>query len=165
MWGLSDDIKQRASVYASRRNLVNEHQLGYGADGTIYSTNAASAVKVYLRKEPYQRELACYLRLREEQVLEVCGHHVPQLVGGDDELLIVEMTIVRRPFVLDFASAYLDFPPDFSDEVIEEWHAEKAEHFGARWPEVLFVMETLRDRYGIHLMDVNPGNITFDETR
>ena len=74
------------------------------------------------------------------------------------------MTIVRQPFLLDFANAYLDIAPDFSAEVMEEWDAEKSEQFGDHWGQVLHVLAILRDRFGIHLLDVNPGNITFRES-
>lgn len=35
---------------------------------------------------------------------------VPELLGYDDGFLIVQMTIVTRPFVLDCAGAFLDQP-------------------------------------------------------
>lgn len=74
------------------------------------------------------------------------------------------MTVVEPPFLLDFAGGYLDESPDFPDEVIEQWHEEKVEQFGrARWERVQLVLAVLRGRYGIHLLDVNPGNITFDK--
>lgn len=39
------------------------------------------------------------------------------------------MTVVTRPFVLDFAGAYLDRAPDYNAETIEEWRKEKVEQF------------------------------------
>ena len=40
----------------------------------------------------------------------------------------------------------------------------KREQFGAqRWEHVQLVLAALRGRYGIYLLDVNPGNITFAE--
>jgi hypothetical protein len=53
----------------------------------------------------------------------------PQLVRVDDQLLVIEMSIVDRPFVLDFAGAYLDAPPEFSESIWEEWEAQKREQF------------------------------------
>ena len=70
------------------------------------------------------------------------------------------MTIVVRPFVLDFAGAYLDIPPEFSDEVWAEWEAEKQEQFGARWPTVQAVLAAFEE-LDIHLLDVTPNNIAF----
>ncbi len=72
------------------------------------------------------------------------------------------MTVVKPPFVLDFAGAYLDRAPDFSEEVLADWTAEKQEQFGARWPEVQAVLREL-DGYGVFLLDVNPGNVAFPE--
>ena len=76
----------------------------------------------------------------------------------DDHLLIIEMTIVRRPFVLDFGGAFLDKAPDFS-EVMADWRAEKFEQFGDRWPAAESILRQL-ERYGIYVIDVNPNNIS-----
>lgn len=157
------DMEKRASDFADRRGVVLERRLGYGRDGTIFSTSLATAVKVFLEPQSYRREPSCYQRLTDYGVIEVRGHHVPQLIGWDDELLVIEMTVVTPPFLLDFASAYLDAAPDFSAEVTEHWDEEKREQFGSRWEEVQIVLAFLRGHYGIHLLDVNPGNITFRE--
>ena len=82
----------------------------------------------------YQRERDVYLRLRSQSIVEVAGFAVPQLIHHDDRLWVVEMGIVSPPFVLDFAGAYLDRRPDYPDDVMEEWQAEKLEQFGEeRW--------------------------------
>jgi hypothetical protein len=80
----------------------------------------------------------------------------------DDELWVIEMTIVTRPFVLDFTGAYLDQAPDFSDEVFVDWRAEKQEQFGSQWEEVQAILRYLQG-FGVFLVDVNPGNISFGE--
>jgi hypothetical protein len=59
------------------------------------------------------------------------------------------MTIVRPPFLLDFASAYLDKAPDCPPEVIEEWRAEKAEQFGANWARVEALLDEAQSRYSL----------------
>jgi hypothetical protein len=48
---------------------------------------------------------------------------VPEPIAYDDELLAIEMTVVTRPFVLDFGGAFLDHLPGFSEEVLAEWRA------------------------------------------
>ncbi|HYV34934.1 MAG TPA: hypothetical protein VE988_04465 [Gemmataceae bacterium] len=68
---------------------------------------------------------------------------------------------MKRPFVLDFGGAYLDKPPDFSDEVMADWAVEKQEQFGSRWPEAHAILRHL-ESYGVLMVDVNPGNIAFD---
>ena len=60
---------------------------------------------------------ACYLRLQEHGITEMEGFHVPEVTRCNDAILVIELTLVTRPFVLDFARACLDFPPDFSLEV------------------------------------------------
>jgi hypothetical protein len=75
-------------------------------------------------------------------------------------MCIIEMTIVTRPFVLDFAGAYLDNPPEFSAAVWTEWAIEKQEQFGDRWPQVQGVLAALEEM-DIHMVDVSPSNIAF----
>ena len=65
-----------------------------------------------------------------------------------------------RPFVLDFAGAYLDRPPDFPDETWAEWEAEKREQFDVRWPAVHAVLNAL-ESLDIYMVDVSPSNIAF----
>jgi hypothetical protein len=161
------ELVRRAQEYCHRTGLVIGEQLGFGVHGIVLaaqnqSKGGPSAVKAHERQPDYQRERDVYLRLQEHGVADIRGCQVPELVGYDDELLVIEMTMVARPFVLDFAAAYLDEPPDFSEEVLADWRAEKQEQFGARWPEVQAILAFL-ESYGIFQTDVNPGNVSFGD--
>jgi len=70
------------------------------------------------------------------------------------------MTIVTRPFLLDFAGAYLDAPPESSEEIWKEWESEKREQFEKRWPIVQGALTALED-LDIYMVDVSPTNISF----
>lgn len=72
-----------------------------------------SAIKVHERETDYGRERDVYIRLGLNGVTDIRGCEVPELMGFDDSLWVLEMTVVRRPFVLDFAGAFLDQAPDF----------------------------------------------------
>lgn len=162
----AEDIERQASLYAQGRGIELGPRLGDGKDGIVSSTlgsfRGPTAVKVLRRPDLYLRELACYRRLAEHGVVQVCGHNVPQLVGYDDGLLIIEMTIVSRPYVLDFAGAYIDEPPEFPAEVMEERYTHWEEVFEDRWPTVQSIMAQFR-RYGVYLLDPSPNNIAFEE--
>ena len=158
---------ERLEQYAQHHGLSLQERLGFGVHGSVYSVIrqdvvGRSAVKVHDREDSYLRERDVYLRLRDEQVTQVCGVNVPQLLDFDDELWIIDMSVVSKPFALDFAGAYLDERPDFSEEVLAEWRAAKAEQFGTDWPKVNTILWALQ-RQGIHLMDVNPNNIALDD--
>jgi hypothetical protein len=162
---IQETLLQNAHAYASRHKLQLAERLGFGIHGIVHVAKnnkqpAKTAIKAHSSAEPYFRELRVYQRLRQAAIREIKGFNVPELIRHDDHLRILEMTIVRRPFVLDFAGAYLDMPPDFSKEVWDEWEIEKREQFGSRWPEVLNVLSALED-LGIHMIDVSPGNIRF----
>ena len=165
--GSDDDIGARASRYAARHDLSLGPPLGHGRDGDVHSTiggaGGPTALKLFAREPAYGRERDCYRRLRAHGVSDVQGHHVPQLLASDDELPAIEMTIVVPPYLLDFAGAHLDEAPEFPDHVMEEWQREKQDQFGDRWPAVQLLLATLSGSLGIHLVDVNPGNITFSE--
>ena len=163
--GIEDILSERARAYAHRRQLDLAERLGFGIHGMVCVTEnkrkaGRSAIKVHKEAGPFERELAAYGRLTESAVIEICGFHVPRLIGANTELLVIEMTIVSRPFLLDFAGAYLDKPPEFPASVWQEWEQEKQEQFGARWPAVQEAIGRLQS-FGIHMLDVSPNNIAF----
>jgi hypothetical protein len=155
-------MDERAIEYAKRTgfSLDLTKKLGYGTDGTVWRTNRNTAIKAFERQATYRTEKRCYLRLRDRNVSEILGFTVPQLEGFDDELLIVEMSIVSPPFVLDFGKAYLDTKPDYTEEVLADDEAYRREMFGEDWPTVERILGYLRS-LGIYYVDARPGNITF----
>jgi hypothetical protein len=70
------------------------------------------------------------------------------------------MTVVARPFILDFAGAYLDVKPSFSIEIWEEWETKRREEYGDRWPMVRKILDEL-EALDIYMIDVHPSNIAF----
>ncbi len=158
-----DEALERAKKYAINNGLILGEPLGFGVHGSVWATGPMSAIKVLAPgSRHYATERDIYLRLEENAVNEILGFHVPQLLGFDDELWVIEMSIVRPPFVLDFAGAYLDEKPDFAEDTWAEWEHEKQEQFGRNWPEVRLVLAAL-ERYGIFVSDVSPNNIRFAE--
>lgn len=161
-------LKGRSEAYARRRNIAWAEQLGVGIQGVVRVADdngnfARFAVKIHRAEDAYWRELSIYRRLAESSVVTLHGFNVPQLLGWDDECFAIEMSIVARPFVLDFGGAWLDEEPEFSPEHWSYWEEEKREQFGAeRWREVLAVLALLR-AYGIYMHDVTPTNIAFKD--
>ena len=160
-----DAFMQNAVAYAARHRLQLMERLGFGIHGIIHVAGnkpdgGRTAVKAHREREPYLREVAAYERLSEAGVSQILGFNVPQLIRADDELNVIEMTIVTRPFVLDFAGAYLDRRPDFPDEIWAEWESEKCDQFDFRWPTVQRVLAALEE-LDIHMVDVSPSNIAF----
>lgn len=162
---MSDILTQNARRYASRHGLRLAERLGFGIHGIVHVVEdnfkpGKAAIKVHRAAEPYLRERQVYERLREAGISGILGFHVPQLIRCDEDLRVIEMTIVTRPFVLDFAGAYLNEPPEFSDEIWAHWEAEKRDQFDERWPVVQAVLGTLEE-LDIHMVDVSPSNIAF----
>jgi hypothetical protein len=161
------DLVRRVQEYADHKGLVVGRQLGSGVHGIVFSVQyqsegGRSAIKAHEHGADYGRERDVYLRLKEHGLTEIRGCNVPELIAYDDQRWLLEMTVVTRPFVLDFAGAYLDGAPDFSEEVLADWRAEKEEQFGPRWADVQAILRAL-EGYGVFLVDVNPGNIAFGD--
>jgi len=160
----SPDLYSRVEEFAAARGLTVLRRLGHGVQGIVIEVEDQDeftvAVKAHERRDAYERERDVYLRLRDYGIEDLLGSKVPQLVDFDDSLQILCITIVTRPYVLDFGGAFLDEAPQFSDEVMAEWYAEKKEQFGKRWPDALRVLRALAD-LGIHVIDVNPNNISW----
>ena len=117
-------------------------------------------MKVLERQHNYLLERECYQRLLTAHVSNLRGFAVPKLVDFDDDLLVVEMTIVSPPFLLDFGKVHLDRRPEFSAETLAEWRESMQELLEKNWPEVRLLLAAL-ERYGIYYLDAKPGNIMF----
>ena len=162
-----DIALRRLLAYATRRGLLLARRLGSGLHGVVQEAESNAipglvAVKTHREAAPFQRERDVYLRLREREVSRVCGFNIPQLVAWDDELLALEITMVKQPFVLDFGGAWLDDEaPEFSPEVWEDWQRRLDESFEARAGVVRRALAALQS-HGVIMLDVHRGNIAFE---
>ena len=160
------ELLARADQYAHSKgiSIVRKDMLGYGSDGNVWRSSAKSAIKALNRPESYVVELECYRRLKTADVREICGFNVPILEGWDDTLLVIEMTIVQPPYLLDFGKVYLDNPPTYlyDEQMIANATAEWRERFGRRWTKVNSAVGMLK-KYGIYYFDPRPGNICFGD--
>lgn len=83
--------------------------------------------------------------------------NVPELIHYNDALLVIEMSTVFPPYLLDFGKAYLS-DPEFPEHVLEEWHERLQFWWGDRVGEVRTLLAALR-RFGIWYFDAKPGNV------
>jgi hypothetical protein len=165
---MTDDavLFSRAERYANSKGIqVNRKDLlGYGSDGNVWRSSAKSAIKVLSHEKTYRVELECYRRLKEAGVQQVGDFNVPMLEGYDDDLWVIEMSIVQPPYLLDFAKAYLDRPPPYiyDEQMMANAMAEWRERFGRRWTRVNSAISLLR-KYGIYYIDPMPANICYGD--
>src|SRR5262245_45761248 len=97
------ELLRRASEYCRRAGLQLGPQLGFGVHGTAFSArnqsgSRRSAVKIHEREQFYRRERDVYRRLADERVGAVLDFRVPRMLNADDELWVIEMTVVSPPF-------------------------------------------------------------------
>jgi hypothetical protein len=123
--------QERALQYSKARNITLnfDRPLGSGIDGRVWPSDRDTAAKVFERQHNYLLECECYQRLRAAHVSKLRDFAVPKLVDFDDELLVVEMTIVSPPFLLDFGKVHFDRRPEFSAETLAEWRESMRELF------------------------------------
>ena len=98
------------------------------------------------------------MRLQDLGIVDIQGFAVPSLIDFDATKQIVEMTVVFAPCILDFAKSYVDYPPEFSDEVLSDWQREAADLFDSDWDRIYSLIDELQT-YGIFYFDAKPGNI------
>jgi hypothetical protein len=137
--------------------------LGSGTDGAVWKSDRDTAVKALCRQHNYTQELTCYRRFAAAGVTEIDGFSIAKLINWSDDLWIIEMGIVKPPFIVDFAKVSIDKPPDFSVEVLEEEEQSAQERFEHRWPEVQSLLASLKYRFHIYYQDPKPGNIMFKD--
>ena len=129
-----------------------------GDDGSVWFTNTNSVLKAFYDGRNYTHELECYQLLKSAGIgRKIRDFNVPQLVGNDDSLLVIEMTTVFPPYILDFGKAYLA-DPEFPEHVMEEWHHRMRGWWGDHVGEVRTILAVLR-RCGIWYYDAKPGNV------
>ena len=139
-------------------------QLGAGQDGAVWLTPRNTVVKAFEREAAYWREVRAYQRLAEHSMVRIRGFAIPAFKGCNDALLVIEIGLVVRPFLIDFGKSYVDEEPPYLDDPIrmDQWRQEGRERFGSRWPTVLRLVSALRS-IGIYYFDTSPGNIAFGE--
>jgi len=165
---MTDDavLFERASLYAESRKIriESKDRLGHGSDGSVWKSSVLSAVKALYAPKNYANELESYKRLKAAGILKLCGFFVPELVGFNDELMVIEMSIVEPPYLLDFGKVYIDHPPPYhnDEQLMANAQAEWQEWFGKHWTRVAGVLQTLQT-YGIYYVDPRPSNICTGE--
>lgn len=147
------ELFRRAQAYANlkRIRVYRKGKLGHGSDGSVWRTSTPSAIKALHSQKKYRNELECYRRLKAAGVQTLCGFHVPVLEGHHDGLMVVEMTIVRPPYCLDFGKVWIDRPPPyyFDAQRMANAHADWRDLFGKHWGDVEVLLYHLRSKFGI----------------
>lgn len=101
------------------------------------------------------------MRLRARKIDVIAGFEIPLLYAVDDDFLAIEMSIVKPPYLLDFASAKLDSPPDLIEDEGHSLADLVFERFGERAAEIFYLRQQLEQHAGIYLIDIHPHNIKF----
>jgi hypothetical protein len=152
-----------AVAFCERHGLAQLERIGFGIHGIVFlveSNDGVSVIKALRDFIPYQREKDTYQRLEHHHVLDILGFRVPRLLNANDDLQVLQMSLVSAPHVLDFAASFLDEPPEFSSETWAEWERKNEEQFDSDWPIARKILSEL-ESLGIFMLDPSPSNIRF----
>ena len=159
-------LLSRAEEYAHCRGiqLIGKDLLGYGSDGSVWNSSRRTAVKAIYHQKNFRHELECYRRLKVAGVRQIGIFAVPFLEDFDEELLVIEISVVQPPYLLDFGKVYLDQAPThlYDEQMMANAEAEWQERFGKRWGKVVHAMKML-EKHGIYYYDPRPGNVCFGD--
>lgn len=147
---IPSEVLQRRDEYCRSRSRDIQDLRGYGVDAFIWQATNDHILKVFRRPRGFDRERDIYLRLQQRSLYRLQGFWIPILVDYDDAELVLEMTFVRPPYILDFAACGLDQCPPGFDPYDPHWIAEQSRKFGRDWPDVQRLLDALR-QYGISL--------------
>ena len=138
--------------------------LGHGTDGSVWETSNRTALKAFYREQGYRNEVECYHRLKLNGIITINGFSVPHLEGKNDQLMVIEMTYVQPPYLLDFGKVYLDRPPPYQNDeyVMAAWNEKLQEEFGDNTTKVYGLLHQLK-KLGIYYVDPRPANINFGD--
>ena len=103
----ASDLLRRCNAFALRQGLTLGDKLGDGIQGIVFSAKSQVesgrlAIKTHKQEPDYLRERDAYLRLQSQGITTIRGCNVPELIAYDDEMWTIVMTVVDRPFILDF---------------------------------------------------------------
>jgi hypothetical protein len=99
-------LLKHASEYAASRGIQITERLGWGIHGSVWKVvgmepGLAWVLKLHRHLTPWRRERDCYRRLVETGTVAIAGINLPRMLQEDEEWLAIEMTLVKRPFLLD----------------------------------------------------------------
>lgn len=157
-------LLERAQKYADANGtrIVRIVEFGHGMDGSVWVSDRDSAIKAIRNQKNFADELESYRRLKLSATRELCGFAVPWLIGFDDHLQVVEMSIVQKPYLLDFGKVYFDGDEHraFDErELANDRAAARTRYTSAEWSRVAILLHTLEAKYGIYYVDARPVNI------
>lgn len=163
---IEEELEKRARLYCDTKGmrLVVNPILGFGSDGRVWRTSAGTAVKAFEMAKCYTQEQECYRRLSGARVVEIDGLAVPAMEGFDDKLMVVEMSIVQKPYLLDFGKVHLDKPPPYYKDanVMSDLTSRIEDDFGDQAFRIYGVLSTLTS-FGIWYTDPSCRNICLEE--
>jgi hypothetical protein len=134
--------------------------LGWGLDGVVYAhPSVANAVKIHKNPESFEKELAAYQRLYSNRVDKLGDFAVPTLMTYSRKLGVLEISIVKKPFLLDFAAATVDKPNDFTPDAMSDWWDRVRDDFGDDFETARDVFWSLKRLHGIYYWDLKPRNL------
>jgi hypothetical protein len=132
--------------------------LGWGISGFVFlSPDLTTAIKVHHTSEAFETEFKAYELLRKYRLTQIDGITIPKLRDADHNLHLIQIDVVRPPYLLDFAGVKFS-DPQFPSETVRQIHEEIQMRFGRNAHIAYSVQEQLR-RIGMYYLDLRSSNL------
>lgn len=165
---MADPYRQHAEAVAKQYTHSSHlrKELGSGAEGFVFPTEQATAIKVFRTQEKFRAELAAYARLHHKAVTDILGFAVPRLVKYHSKLMVIETDGHRNvhcPAAVSprFCPSPARYPFEFETGQEEEWWEQKRLEFGPDFETAQDVFYALIRTAGIYYYDLAPRNMRF----
>jgi hypothetical protein len=161
---LIDIVSIRPAAMAAAQQYIGTSEalteLGWGVSGIVFASPLLkTAIKVHHRPESFQTELRAYEFLKRIRLTTLHGLTIPRLRGHDERRQLIEIDLVRPPYLLDFAGVRFE-DPQFSADTLADIHETIRLRFGNRASVAYAVYDSLR-KLGMYYLDLRPGNLNF----
>ncbi|MEZ6128610.1 MAG: hypothetical protein R3C59_07995 [Planctomycetaceae bacterium] len=154
---IPNDLLYRRDLYCTRDDkTVASEKPGIGLEAVVWPAAKQNILKVHRLPNTFKNERQVYQRLDATNTQRLKGFSIPQRLHYDAEPLVVELSFVFPPYILDFGAArVIPRPSDFDLDRIE---AEFARQHGADWPDIRRLLEALM-QLGVYYSDAHDQNI------
>lgn len=162
MDSIPSDPEKRVRLYLNDQRRIEERRLGSGTDGEVFIVSGPqAAIKVHYDEHRFHRELAAYHRLSKIRLGQIGRFVIPTFHAADTRLLIIEMSVVRPPYLIDFGKATVDDDQGWTDEQMSMWWDKVNDVFENDASVASSIFTQLRDKAGIYQWDLSPTNLHF----
>lgn len=132
--------------------------LGWGVSGFVFlSSDLRTAIKVHHNPDGFHTEVKAYKMLRRHRITRIGGITIPKLHKEDFDRQLIQIDLVKPPYLLDFAGVRFS-DPKFPPETVRQIDEDIQLRFGRNAAFAYAVQHRLL-QIGMYYLDLRPSNL------